>query len=97
LNIAVTPEFLFTTESVSYGVPGSDSGYVLLTKGRRCLNEKFEPCGENSPEYEALFAREEIRERMAEIVHHEKPLPPDGLWISRFDDPCDVDSGWSVT
>lgn len=91
LNIAVAPELLFVTESVTYGIDGTDSGKITLTKGRRLENERFVPTGENSPEYEYLFADETVRSRMEKILQREKPLPPDGLWIGdpRNDSPVD--------
>ena len=91
LQISVDPSCLFTTEVVAFGREDSDSGYIYLTKGRRSSNERFVPTGKNSHEYELLFADEATRIKMQKAAQKEKPLPPDGLWISVFerDDPVD--------
>ena len=92
LQITVSPEFKFVTEQVTFGYRNTDAGFVRLAKGVH--DATFKPTGDcNSPEYEILFADEKVRNRMVEILHREKPLPPDGLWIcdDRFDSP--VDSG----
>ena len=94
LTIRVDPEMLFVTEQVTFGEDGKDSGNITLGKGRRCKNEQFEPFGENSPEYELLFARPAVAERIRKHGKKEKPLPPDGLWLRAdcYSDP--VDRGW---
>lgn len=94
LTIMVDPKCLFTTESVSFGSGlEHDSGYVLITKGRRMKNEPFVPTGTNSAEYELLFADETVRQAILAGKKTEKPLPPDGLWVGadRNNDPVD---GW---
>ena len=96
LTIRVDPEMLFVTEQVTFGEDGKDSGYISLGKGRRCKNEQFEPFGENSPEYELLFARPAVAERIRANAAKEKPLPPDGLWISADGYGAPVDCGWDV-
>lgn len=93
LTIRVDPSFLFTTEAVQFGNEGTDSGVIRLSKGRRSSCEKFTPFGNNSAEYELLFADEAVRKAIEARLHREKPLPPDGLWIGdpRNDYPVD---GW---
>lgn len=91
LSITVTPKNTFTMRNIILGSPDSDFGYVDLARGT--ADEKYAPIGKNSAEYELLFADEAIRSRMEKILHKEKPLPPDGLWVSsdRNSDPVD---GW---
>ena len=91
LQICVTPECLFTTEYVSFGHHNTDSGRVQLCKGRRTANERFALTGKNSYEYELLFADEAVRRAMERGKPDEKPLPPDGMWLSDnyYDPPVD--------
>ena len=93
ININVTPEYDMTTMNIVVGSPESiDSfGYIDLARGKD--EEKYAPIGKNSAEYELLFANEAIRSRMEKILHREKPLPPDGLWVG---DHCNSDpvDGW---
>ena len=93
LAIMVTPEHLFSTETVTFGHTDTDAGRISLCKGRRTKDEPFLPFGKNSYEYELLFADEAVRSRIEKILHGEKPLPPDGLWVGadRNSDPVD---GW---
>lgn len=93
LTIRVDPRCLFTTEAVQFGREETDSGVIRLAKGRRSSCEKFTPFGENSAEYELLFADEAVRKAIESRLNREKPLPPDGLWIGdpRNDYPVD---GW---
>lgn len=95
LTIQIDPVFTFTTEMITFGKKGSEAGYIALTKG--VYDEPFTATGSgNSAEYELLFADDSIRERMAEVLRKEKPLPPDGLWVGKFDDPSLMDSGVQV-
>jgi hypothetical protein len=91
LAITVIPENTFTMRNIVLGSPDSEFGYIDLARGK--ADEKYAPIGKNSAEYELLFADEAIRSRMEKILHREKPLPPDGLWVSsdRNSDPVD---GW---
>lgn len=97
LVITVDPTRQYTTMNVELGRNNTDFGYVYLAKGKR-KGDGYVPVGENSHEYELLFADEKIRERMAKVLHREKPLPPDGLWIGdpRNDSPVDSRWEWDV-
>ena len=80
IQVIVNPAMNFVTSMVDFGSPDSDAGFIKVTRGKR--DEQYKPSGDcNSAEYELLFADEAVRERMSEILHKEKPLPPDGLWI----------------
>ena len=95
LTVTINPEMLFITETVEFGKPGSPAGYIELAKGVH--DREFKPTGcKNSAEYELLFADENTRAVMEKHLHREKPLPPDGLWISVFPDNPPVDCGVSV-
>ena len=90
VSISVEPGLRFTTKNITFGHRGTDAGYVLLAKGR--YDEEFEAYGnENSTEYEILFAKKELRERILRYIGKEKPVCPDGLWIGddRNDPPLD--------
>ena len=95
LTISVDPSCLFTTETIQFGREEKDSGVIHLAKGRRSSCEKFTPFGNNSAEYELLFADEAVRKAIEARLNREKPLPPDGLWIGdpRNDYPVD---GWEL-
>ena len=96
IRIDVYPEYDFTTEDIKFGMFGKESGYIELAKGVH--DEEFKPTGrDNSTEYELLFADEETRKIMQEILRKAKPLPPDGLWVSTYDDPPVMDCGVSVS
>jgi len=90
VTIEVDPQFDFVAKQIKIGSKwNSDSGFVTLTKGKG--ENRYAPTGKNSPEYEILFADQETRVRMEKVLHREKPLPPDGLWVgdSRYDPPMD--------
>ena len=93
IQVNVDPHKIFTTNEVIIGNdPMSESGYVNLARGKQFNG--YQPLGKNSPEYELLFASEEVRERMQRFLDSAKhPLPPDGLWIGddRNNPPLD---GW---
>ena len=94
LRITVDPKFDFVPMMIELGKAGdTDFGYIMLTRGKKA-DDKYEAIGRNSAEYEWLFADETLRKRLEAGKKAEKPLPPDGLWISdsRYDSP--VDSGW---
>lgn len=87
--ITVNPEFDTVTNSFEFGSPGMDSGYIHLNRGRE--EKRYEPLGKNSAEYEIIFANEATRRRLQEILSVKKELPPDGLWLSVYDDYPAVD------
>ena len=97
-SISVDPKFKLSTKAVTIGAAsnmetGRIAGYCLLASGED--EEKYAPIGTNSPEYERIFASDELKERMREIRNAEKPLPPDGLWLSAYDDfPAVADRGY---
>ena len=80
LMVIVDPKREFTARDIVVGESiGKDFGQICLTRGKG--DEKYEPLGKNSAEYELLFADEAVRSRMEKVLHREKPLPPDGLWV----------------
>ena len=92
LHITVDPTKYFTTMMVSAGeCIGLDFGHVRLARGK--YEKDYHLTDTNSAEYELLFADEAVRSRIEKILHGEKPLPPDGLWVGadRNSDPVD---GW---
>ena len=91
INVVIRPDLQFTTECISFGCASQEAGYFCMSKGYE--DEKFTLLGRNSAEYEKLFADPEVLERLQEAEPAEKPLPPDGLWISVYDDPPVLDSG----
>lgn len=96
LSISIDPQMLFVTEQITFGEEDMDSGNITLGKGSRFKNEQFEPFGKNSPEYELLFGRPAVAERIRANATNEKPLPPDGLWISADGYGAPVDDWWDV-
>ena len=92
ISISVEPGLRFTTKNIAFGKRGSDAGYVSLAKGK--YEDEFAAYGnENSTEYEILFAKKELRERMLQYISKEKPLPPDGLWIGDDRNAAPLDCG----
>ena len=91
LYITVDPSSKYLTEHILFGKTGSDAGVINLGKGKN--DAKFAPFGSNSAEYELLFADETVRKAIEARLNREKPLPPDGLWISVYSDNDPVD-GW---
>lgn len=72
-----------------------DAGFCQLVAPEN--GDKYELLWKNSPEYELLFADEAVRSAMEKMLHREKPLPPDGLWVgaSCNSDPV-VDWEWDM-
>ena len=95
LSIEVNPNFAFTTENICFGISDSEAGKVSLGKG--VYDEQFRTFGENSAEYELLFTDEATRKILQEQLRKAKPLPPDGLWVSAYDDPPAMDCGVQVS
>jgi len=90
VTLTVDPQFDYVLKQIIIGSKwNSECGHMTLTKGKG--ENKYAPTGKNSPEYEILFADQETRVRMEKVLHREKPLPPDGLWVgdSRYDPPVD--------
>ena len=94
MTIDVRPDMQFTTRHIMFGTRGKASGYYCMAKGYS--DEKFTLYGDNSAEYERLFADPAVLELLQEAETTEKPLPPDGLWISIYDDPPVLDSGRDI-
>ena len=95
LLIEIDPKYDHSRCRIEFGKDESDAGYIELLRGKN--EDEYEPYGTNSPEYEYLFAKPSLKERMRKIIADKRPLPPDGLWVgdSRNDPP--VDSGeWDL-
>lgn len=92
IDINVTPEFAFTTRTVHVGRQKSPFGKLLMQRG--IYDAEF-VCDdtESSEEYQRLFADEDSGSRAEASEPAEKPLPPDGLWISTHDGAPYVDGG----
>ena len=96
VEIRVDPSCDYITKLIDIGNGiYNDSGFVRLTKGKG--EERYAPTGKNSAEYEWLFADPSLAERMQKIIHREKPLPADGLWVGddRNDPPVDCGE-WDI-
>ena len=82
LNISVTSY----ANDVSYGISTFDSGNIHLTKGKD--DTKYVPVGNNSPEYEILFASKELRERLLDVLSRSETFNPRGMFTDgSIDDP----------
>ena len=95
IYIGADPTSDFTTVHIRFGHPDTEAGKISLAKGK--YDERLKPFGINSAEYELLFADEATRAILQEQLAKEKPLPPDGLWISTYDDPPSMDCGVQVS
>lgn len=93
ISIGVVPSLRFTTKSVTFGELESDSGLIGMFKGVDEHGNKVELYPHCSPEYVRLFDKQNQGSGNPEGNHVEKELPPDGLWLSDFDDCDPVDSG----
>lgn len=91
LHIQIDPQVRYTTNTISFGRWDGNSGLLTITKGND--DDGYHAIGTNTKQLERLFEDGLPTEGKAERRDSEVPLPPDGLWISRFDDPCSVDSG----
>lgn len=99
MTINVDPALKYTTCAVAIGCKenmerGRSAGYCMLARGKE--ENGYVPTGTNSPEYEQLFADDALRARMLACRKDEKPLPPDGLWLSAYDDYPAVDDRGNV-
>ena len=92
IDINVTPEFAFTTRTIHLGRLNSPFGRLLMQRGVYDAEYVCEE-SDSSEEYQRLFANESIRSRERASKQVEKPLPPDGLWISIHDGDPYVDGG----
>ena len=88
LEVIVDPGCSFTVRVIKFG-QSEESGHIEMAKGWK--DNDWSIYGKNSTEYEILFGRPETVRRIKEMLQAEKPLPPDGLWISRYDDPPVLD------
>ena len=92
LRIDIDPEFDCITKKIIFGDGGDESEVGKFELVRGVEDEKYE-LTTDSKEYEILFADEATKERIRTILNTEKPLPPNGLWLSAYDDPASMDGG----
>ena len=85
VTIDVDPRLQFVTKSVMMGRQDTEFGYVRMVKGY--ADKNFVLSGKNTAEFERIFADPAVAELLQEAEKAEKPFPPDGLWISAYDDP----------
>ena len=94
LNLSVDPTRTLKTMNVFVG-GDDDFGHINLARGEH--DDEFTAYGRNTPEYEKLFASEAVRKAMEESAKREKPLPPDGYWVSNDSNTYSVGSWeWDV-
>lgn len=76
-------------QMVSFGSKTAKSGWIVEDRG--CRDEDNWVWRDGSSEYAALSSDDLYRRAEAERKPSEKPLPPDGLWLSAYDDCPAVD------
>lgn len=92
LQIIISPEFGYADRYVGWGVEGSDAGICELTRGEK-FHDGILTVNRYSAEYEGLLDRTADLTSGTKIKSAEKPLPPDGMWVSAHDDVPFVDRG----
>lgn len=92
LRIDIDPEYDYITKKIIFGESRDESEVRKFELVCGLEDEKYE-LATDSKEYEILFANEATKARIRTILNTEKPLPPDGLWLSACDDCPDVDGG----
>lgn len=92
LSVEVDPAYECITKKIEFGKDNDESEVGKFEMVRGLEDEKYE-LDTDSKEYEILFADEATKERIRTILNTEKPLPPNGLWISAYDDPASMDGG----
>ena len=92
LSVEVDPTYEHITKKIVFGKDNDESEVGKFEMVRGLEDEKYE-LDTDSEEYEILFADEATKERIRTILNTEKPLPPNGLWLSAYDDPASVDGG----
>lgn len=92
LSVEVDPAYECITKKIEFGKDNDESEVGKFEMVRGLEDEKYE-LDTDSKEYEILFADEATKERIRTILNTEKPLPPNGLWLSAYDDPASVDGG----
>lgn len=92
LSVEVDPAYEHITKKIVFGKDNDESEVGKFEMVRGLEDEKYE-LDTDSKEYEILFADEATKERIRTILNTEKPLPPNGLWLSAYDDPVSVDGG----
>lgn len=92
LAVDVDPAYEHITKKIVFGNNNDESEVGKFEMVRGLEDEKYE-LATDSKEYEILFADEATKERIRTILNTEKPLPPNGLWLSAYDDPASVDGG----
>ena len=95
-SMMIDPKLRLSTKFLRYGNSvEDDNGLINLAKG--IYDEDYKPIGKNSAEYELLFADETVRRAIEARINREKPLPPDGLWVSANRNSDPVDNGeWDI-
>lgn len=79
LIMTVDPKMDMVTRNIQMGT-GKEFGLVRMARGK--IDKKYMVYGNNSVEYELLFADDAIKQKMFEILdRNKKPNPPDGLWV----------------
>lgn len=85
LEVYVNPECRPAVRSVRFGRSTEDPcGRVSVYK--REGERDYETFGTNTTEYECLLASPPRRERLKAVLQGKKEIPPDGLWLSVYDD-----------
>lgn len=83
VSMTICPDRYYTTRNITLGSPDAEQfGYCNISRG--ISEEYYTVYGKNSPIYELLFARdEELARKLREFIKiEEKPVAPDGLWVS---------------
>ena len=91
IGVNVDPHYEYITRRVLIGYYDTPSGHVTLNKGKGMSS--FVVSDTNSEEYERIFNGSEDSEGKEQDGDQQKPVPPDGLWISTHDGDPYVDGG----
>lgn len=89
MSIYVDPGFDPVPCQIRFGEYDKESGRFELIR----QEGEYRAIGKNSLEYEIIFASEKLRSRILENLHDDPPYPPDGLWLSAYDNDPVVDCG----
>lgn len=91
VSINVYAEEVLDVCSVIYGDEMSEAGMIYRLK--EAGSNAWETVNPSARRYEGVSGKAEIGHGMPEGNPGEKPVPPDGLWLSRFDDDHPLDCG----